>query len=152
MANMTDTGFVAPYINYMFSSATATMAAITGPLKLRLMTAMANGGTGSNVNGTNNTEATSGNCPGYSAGGLTLGSTAFSTFVAATPAAITNNNSVTWTATGSWTPILGAEIWNSNGTPSRQAQGLLTSTISGVSNGDTVQFAASSISLDAVAW
>lgn len=149
---MTDTGYIAPYVNYLFAGATNSMAAITGPLKLRLMTAMANGGLGSNTNGTNNTEATSGNCPGYSAGGLTLGSPAFSTMVAGTPNAVTNNNSVTWTATGSWTTIAGAEIWNSNGTPAREAQGLLTSSISGVSNGDTVQFAAASVSLDPTAW
>ena len=147
---MTDTGFTAAFVNYMFSGATATMTTITGPLNLRLMTAMGAGN--GNVHGSNGTEATSGNCPGYSAGGSTMGSTAFSTFVAASPATITNNNAVSWSASGSWTTVVGAEIWNSNGSPLRQAQGTLTSAISGVSSGDTVEFAASSVVLDPTAW
>ena len=81
-----------------------------------------------------------------------MGSTAFSTFVSTSPAAITNSNAVSWSATGSWSTVIGGEIWNTSGTPLRQAQGLLTSSLSGVSNGDTVQFAASSVVLDPTAW
>ena len=150
MPYMTDTGFTAAFINYLYSGATNTMTALTTPLHLRLMTALGAGN--GNVHSSNGTEATSGNCPGYSAGGATMGATAFSTFNSTSPAAITNNNSVTWTATGTWTTIVGVEIWNTNGSPSRQAQGATTSNITGVSNGDTVQFAAASVSLDPTSW
>jgi hypothetical protein len=149
MPYMTDTGYTASFINMLYSGGSAPTAP-TGPLKFRLMTATGAGN--GNVNGSNGTQATSVNCPGYTAGGVSMGATAFSTFTAGSPAAITNNNSVSWTATGSWATIVGGEIWNQNGTPSRQAQGTLTSAISGVSNGDTVQFAASSVVLDPTQW
>ena len=147
MAYMTDTGFTAAFVNYMYSGATNTMTAITTPLHVRLMTAMGSGN--GNVHSSNGTELSA---SGYSSGGATMGATAFSTFVSTSPAAITNNNSVSWSATGSWTTVVGIEIWNTSGTPLRQAQGTTTSPISGVTSGDTVEFVASSISLDPTAW
>jgi len=144
---MTDTGFTAAFVNYMYSGATNTMTAITTPLHARLMTALGSGN--GNVHSSNGTELSA---PGYTAGGATMGATAFSTFTSTSPAAITSNNSVSWSATGSWSTVVGLEIWNTSGSPLRQAQGATTSSISGVTNGDTVQFAASSISIDPTAW
>jgi hypothetical protein len=103
--------------------------------------------TGSNTSA--GTEATSGNCPGYTAGGLTLGATAFGTPSGGTQA---NSNSVTWSASGTWTTVNGIEIWDTAGTPLRWLQGSVTSPISGVVNGDSVQFSAGAISANASAW
>lgn len=115
---------------------------ITPPFKLRLMTSQ-----GSNT--ANGTEATSGNCPGYTAGGSSLGSSAFA---APSGGQSSNNNSVSWSATGSWATITAIEIWDTAGTPLRYLQGALTSSITGVANGDTIQFAAGSITCNASAW
>lgn len=115
---------------------------VTPPFHLRLMTT-----TGSNTS--NGTESTSGNCPGYTAGGSTLGTT----FCAAPSGGVsTNSNSVTWNATGTWTTINGVEVWDTAGTPLRWLQGPVTSPISGVVNGDSVSFAAASISANASTW
>jgi hypothetical protein len=117
--------------------------AITPPYHLRLMTTA-----GSNTS--NGTEATSGNCPGYTQYGASMGATAF-----ATPSAgqQSNSNSVTWNATGTWTTIPSIEIWDASTAPGlRWLQGALTSSITGVVNGDTVQFAAASVTLNASAW
>lgn len=153
MANMTDQSRVNSLLQAIFTaSATATFTpgtgggsaiVITPPYFLRLMTA-----TGTNTS--NGTEATSGNCPGYTANGSSLGSSAFGTPSAGSQ---TNNNSVSWSATGSWTTVTGIEIWDSNGTTKlRWLQGALTSNITGVANGDTVQFAAASITANASSW
>jgi hypothetical protein len=149
MSYMTDTFWTAAVMNMLFNGGSAPSAP-TAPLHLRLMTALGAGN--GNVSGSDGTEATSSNCPGYTAGGSSLGSTAFGSFSASSPAAVTNNNQVSWSATGSWATIVGIEIWNTNGSPSRQAQGAVTSAISGVGSGDTVEFPAASISLDATAW
>jgi hypothetical protein len=116
---------------------------ITPPYHLRLMTTQ-----GSNT--TNGTEATAGNCPGYTALGSTLGAT----FCAA-PAAGTQSNSnvVTWTATGSWSTIPSIEIWDTaSGTPLRWLQGALTASVTGVTTSDGVQFSAGAVTLNASAW
>jgi hypothetical protein len=115
---------------------------ITPPHRLRLMTA-----TGTNTS--NGTEATAGNCPGYTALGVSLGSSAF-----AAPSAgqQTNNNTASWTATGSWSTVTGIEIWDSAATPLRWLQGALTSNITGVANGDTVSFAVGSVTINASSW
>lgn len=149
---MTDQTRVNAIIQALFTSSTTftitpgtsggSAFSMTPPLHLRLMTA---GGT----NTSNGTEATSGNCPGYTAGGSSLGS---SGFAAASGGQQTNNNSVSWSATGSWTTVTTIEIWDTAGTPLRWLQGALTSSITGVANGDTVQFAVGSITINASAW
>lgn len=153
MANMTDQARVNALLQGIFTaSTTGTWApgtgggssiVITPPFFLRLMTA---GGT----NTSNGTEATAGNCPGYVALGSSLGSSAFGTPSAGSQ---TNNNAVSWSATGAWSTITTIEIWDSNaGTKLRWLQGALTSNITGVANGDTVQFAVGSITVNASAW
>lgn len=116
---------------------------VTVPFLVALMTAV-----GSNV--ANGTEATIINCPGYtplSGGGKSLGSPAFGT-----PAAgvILNTNSVSWTATGAWSAILGIEIWDSAATKLRWLQGAITSI--SVANANTLIFPISSLSGDASQW
>lgn len=152
MANMTDQNRVNAIIQALFTSSTTftitpgtsggSAFSMTPPLSLRLMTAQ-----GSNT--ANGTEATAGNCPGYVAGGSSLGSSAF-----AAPSAgqQSNNNAVSWSATGSWTTITSIEIWDNAGTKLRWLQGALTSNITGVANGDTVQFAVGSVTINASAW
>jgi hypothetical protein len=113
---------------------------ITPPFHLRLMTAQ-----GSNTS--SGTELTG--AAGYTALGSTLGTT----FCAAPSAGTqSNSNVVAWSATGTWTTVTAIEIWDTAGTPLRWLQGALTSNITGVINGDTVQFAAGAITLNASAW
>jgi hypothetical protein len=152
VANMSDQTWVNWILQAFFTSSTTvtftpgtsggSARIITPPFKLRLMTA-----TGTNT--TPGTEATAGNCPGYTAGGASLGSSAFGT---PSGGQSTNNNSVSWSASGSWATITGIEIYDSAGTPVRYLQGALTSSITGVANGDTVQFASASVSINASAW
>ena len=101
-------------------------------------------------NTSNGVEATAGNCPGYVATGATLGAT----FCAAPSAGQqTNSNAVTWSATAAWSTITSIEIWDSAATtPLRWLQGALTSNITGVANGDTIQFAVGSITVNASQW
>jgi hypothetical protein len=149
---MTDQNLVNALLQAMFTaSATATFTPGTGggsaivftpPYKLRLMTA-----TGTNTS--NGTEANGTNCPGYTALGSSLGSSAMG---APSGGQQVNNNAVSWSATGSWATITGIEVWDSAGTPLRRLQGALTSSITGVSNGDTVQFAAGSVTANASSW
>jgi len=138
MANMTDRTRAASLMDFVLHGSSAPT--ITAPYKLRLMTAA-----GSNTS--NGTEATSGNCPGYTAGGSTMGSPAFGTNSAGVSSSA---NAVSWTATGSWTAIVGVEIWDSAGTPLRWLQGTITSVT--LSNGNTLNFAAGSITADASQW
>jgi hypothetical protein len=148
MANMTDTGRTASILNYYFNG--GTLLTPNQPYMLKLMTAMGSGN--GNVTGSNGTEATSGNCPGYTAGGKTLGASApFGSFSTSSPVG-TSANGVTWSATGTWTTIVGIEIWDSAGTPLRWFQGLLTASITGVVNGDTVSFAAGAITVNGAGW
>lgn len=152
MAFMTDQNRVNALLQGIFTASTPTTwpmgtgggssIVLTPPYFLRLMTA-----TGTNTS--NGTEATSGNCPGYTANGSSLGSSALGT---PSGGSQTNNNSVSWSATGSWTTITGIEIWDSNSTKLRWLQGALTSSITGVANGDTVSFAAASITANASSW
>jgi hypothetical protein len=145
MTYMTDTGRSAALLNYALDGAAAPT--ITQPYFLRLMTAM--GGGNGNVNGTNGTELSA---SGYTALGSTLGASApFGAFSTATATA-SNANVVSWNATGTWSTVVGVEIWDSAATKLRWFQGTLTSSITGVVNGDTVQFAASSVSLNAGGW
>lgn len=115
---------------------------ITPPYHLRLMTAQ-----GSNTS--NGTELTSGGGPGYTAGGSSFGSSAFGTPSAGQS---TNNNAISWSATGTWSTVTSIEIWDTAATALRYLQGALTSNITGVANGDTVQFAVGAITINASAW
>ena len=152
MANMTDQTLTNALLQAMFTSSTTftvtpgtsggSAFTFTPPYKLRLMTAQ-----GSNTS--NGTESTSGNCPGYTAGGSSFGSSAFGT---PSGGQQSNNNAVSWSATGSWSTVVAIEVWDSAGTPLRRLQGALTSNITGVANGDTVQFAVGSITINASAW
>lgn len=150
MANMTDQGRTNTFLNFAFAS--GSIMTIVPPYNLRLMSAM---GTGNgNTSGANGTELTSGNSPGYTALGKSLGSSP--TFASFTAGASTgNSNAVTWTATGTWTAgVLGIEVWDSAGTPLRWLQGVLSTSIgaSVVVNADTVSFSASSIVPNASSW
>lgn len=152
MSNMSDQTWVNWILQAFFTSSTTVTFTpgtsggsawvITPPFHLRLMTTQ-----GSNTS--NGTEATSGNCPGYTAGGSTLGSSAFGS---PSGGQSTNNNSVSWSATGGWSTITSIEIWDTASTKLRYLQGALTSSITGVANGDTVQFAAAAITINSSQW
>ena len=155
MANMTDrnTGgnnLVNKLMQCIYSSSTTVTItpgtsggsafSITPPFFLRLMTA-----TGSNT--ANGTQAV-GN--GYTAGGNTMGSSALGT---PSGGVSTNNNAVTFTASGGnlgGAAIVGIEIWDSADTPLRYLQGSITSVT--VATGNTLNFAAASITADASQW
>ena len=155
MANMTDrnTGgnnLVNKLMQALYTSSTSftitpgtgggSAFTVTPPFKLRLMTA-----TGSNT--ANGTEA-SGN--GYTTGGTSMGSTAFG---APSGGVSTNSNAVSYTASGGnlgGGAIVGIEIWDTAGTPLRYLQGSITSVT--VATGNTLNFAAASISADASQW
>lgn len=155
MANMTDrnTGgnnLVNKLMQALYSSSTSftitpgtsggSAFTVTPPFFLRLMTAA-----GSNTS--NGTEA-SGN--GYTAGGSSLGSSAFGT---PSGGVSTNNNQVSWTASGGTLgggAIVGIEVWDSAATKLRYLQGTITSVT--VATGNTLTFAAASISADASQW
>lgn len=155
MAGMTDQTLVNKILTALFTSSTTftvtpgtgggSAFTVTPPFHLRLYTT-----TGTET--TSGTENTTGNSPGYTALGSSLGSSAFSTF---TSGASTNPNSVTWTATGTWTlGVAGIEIWDTAGTPVRYLWGALSTAIgaSVVISGDTVSFAISSISASGATW
>jgi hypothetical protein len=150
MASMTDQNRVNTLLQMLFTaSATTTITpgtgggsafAVTPPFHLRLMTAQ-----GSNTS--NGTEMTT------EFGYTLLGSTLGTTFCAAPSGGTqSNSNSVSWSATGTWPTITAIEIWDTAGTPLRWLQGALTSSITGVVNGDTVQFAAAAISVNSSSW
>lgn len=146
MPYMTDTARTAGFLNYAYNGA-GSAGSINQPYMLRLMTAAGSGN--GNVAGSNGTQLSA---SGYTAGGSTLGaSSPFGSFSTTAPSA-TNVNAVSWSATGTWSTVTGVEIWDSAGTPLRWNQGALTSSITGVVNGDTVQFAAGSVTLNASAW
>lgn len=137
MANMTDQARVASIMNAILNGGSAPTYP-TG-LKLKLLTAQGS-------NSSNGTEATSGNCPGYTAGGVTI------TFGAQSSGISSSSDTPTWTATGSWTTITSCEVWDIAGTPLRWLQGALSASITGVANGDTVQFASAAVTANASAW
>lgn len=154
MAGMTDRTLVSHLMDNMLHTSTAsTYTAGTGgttiswtvPLHLRLYTT-----TGSETS--SGSENTAGNSPGYTAGGQTMGSTAFG---ANSSGVSSSANQVQWTASGTWTAgVAGIEVWDTSGTPIRILWGALTSAIiaNAVTNTDTVTFAAASITADASAW
>jgi hypothetical protein len=138
MASMTDQNRVNSILNYFFNLS-GSLPAQPSAHHLRNMTAQ-----GSNTS--NGTEATSSNCPGYTAGGVAM------TWGAASSGQIASSNSPSWTATGSWSTITSCEDWDTAGTPLRWLQGALTANITGVSNGDTVQYATGAVTANASAW
>jgi hypothetical protein len=138
MANMTDQTRVNSLLNWMLEGGSAPT--ITQPYKLRLMTAQ-----GSNTS--NGTEATSGNCPGYTAGGASMGT---NSFAAASAGQSASAASQSWTATGAWTAITAVEIWDSAATALRWLQGAITSVT--LANGNTLQFATGAVTANASAW
>ena len=141
---MTDSNRVTAILNSIMNAAasTSTMVYPTS-WKLRLMTT-----NGSNT--ANGTEATTANCPGYTA----LGTVMAAWSAAANTAATVSGPSVavSWTASGAWTAIAGIEIWDTAGTPLRWFNGALSGGAVTVNNLNTLQFAINSISLNGTAW
>jgi hypothetical protein len=113
---------------------------------LRLMTANGSGTT----NGTELSGAT-----GYTPGDQASNAMAAWTAISGTTALIVGPAAaVSWTNSGgsAWTAIAGIEIWDRAATPLRWIWGALTGGVVTVNAGNTLQFAASSISVDATAW
>src|SRR5579863_5480165 len=101
MSNMTDRTRAASIMDAILHGSSAPT--FPTALHLRLMTAQ-----GSNTS--NGTESTSGNCPGYTAGGVAI------TFGANSAGVSSSSNTPSWTATGSWSTVTSAEIWDTAGT------------------------------------
>lgn len=148
MANMTDrTNIVAKVMQALYTSSTTftitpgtgggSAFIITPPFFLRLMTAQ----------GSNTSNGTQLSATGYTAGGATMGATAFG---APSAGVSSNSNPVSWTAGATWSAVLAIEVWDSAGTPLRYLQGAITSIT--LANGNTLTFAAASITADASAW
>lgn len=135
--SMTDRNRVASIMNAILNGGSAPTYPTA--LHIRLLTAV-----GSNTS--TGTEATSGNCPGYTAGGVVQ------TFGAQSTGVSTSTGTPSWTATGTWTTITSNEIWDTAGTPLRWFQGTLTANLTGVVNGDTVQYASAAVTADASTW
>lgn len=110
---------------------------ITPPFFLRLMSTA----------GSNTANGTELSATGYTAGGSSLGSSAFGTPSAGVA---TNNNAVSWTAGAAWSAVVAIECWDSAATKLRYLQGSITSVT--LANGNTLNFAAGSISADASQW
>jgi hypothetical protein len=117
---------------------------ITPPYLLALMTT-AGTDTG------NGTEATTVNCPGYT---TLAGGSAKSVTFSITTSALSSSNAQSYTASGSWSTIVGVEIWDSAATKLRYLQSGNSSftSITGVASGDTVSFASAAITYDGTAW
>ena len=137
---MTDrTNWVGPLMDFLHHGSSAPTGPVQ-PLSLRLMTAQ-----GSNTS--NGTQATTGNCPGYTAGGNSMGNPSYGANSAGVSASA---NAVSFTATGAWTAIVAIETWDASGTPKRVDQGAITSVTLG--NGNTLSFPAASLTADATQW
>jgi hypothetical protein len=135
---MTDRTWAASLMDFTLHNVAAPTAP-TSPLHLRLMTA----------NGTSTAAGTELSATGYTAGGSTMGTPSFG---ASSAGVSSSSNAVSWTAGASWTTVTGVEVWDTAGTPKRLLFGALTANITGVVNGDTVQFAAAAVTADASAW
>jgi hypothetical protein len=155
MAGMTDQTLVNTLLsNLLRTTATATWAPTGGtsltilpPLHLHLFTT-----TGTEAATGTEMSSVTGYTAGYPAGGLTMGTTAFTALSAGTTG---NTNAVTWTAGTTWTQAInGIEIWDDSATAVRILWGALTAAIgaSVVVSGDTVTFAAGAITLNAATW
>lgn len=136
--------------NLLHASTTATWTpgtggttlTITPPCYLRLMST-----TGTET--ATGTQCVSGTSPGYTAGGVSMGTNAFAAF---SSGSATSSNQEQWTATGTWSlGVAGCEVYDNSGTPVRILWGALTTAIAAnaVVNGDTVTFAAGAITANA---
>lgn len=118
---------------------------VTPPFNLALMTVV-----GSDT--ANGTEATTGNCPGYTPLSASPKTISFSV----SASVVTSSSAQSYTATGSWTTIAGIEIWDNAATKLRYLQsaysGSTFSSITGIASGDTVQFPSTAISYDGTGW
>jgi hypothetical protein len=110
---------------------------ITPPFFLRLMSAQ----------GSNTANGTELSATGYTAGGSTMGSPAYGN---PSGGVITSSNAVSWTAGAAWPAVVAVEIWDSAATKLRYQQGAITSVT--LANGNTLNFAAGSISADSSQW
>lgn len=147
---MTDQTFVDKLLTNLFGTTSGnttitpgtggTAQTVTPPFMLRLTTGSVptNTADGTQLTGT-----------GYTAGGASLGSP-----FASAPAAgkFSNANPVSWTVQSNWTTVTGIEIWDSATAAVRYLFGALATPISGVGSGDTIQFSAGSITVDASLW
>jgi hypothetical protein len=151
---MMDQTFVNALLTNLYKTSTNTVVTggtggttqtITVPFRLHLMTAV---GTETSAG----TELTTGS--GYTSGFNATGGSSLGTVFAGTVsgAQFSNANVVSWTATGSWTTVTSIEIYDGASSAVRHLWGTLTASISGVVNGDTVQFAAASITANASNW
>jgi hypothetical protein len=107
---------------------------VTPPFSLRLMQAQ----------GSNTSNGTELSATGYTAGGSTMGSPAFS--AGSGTGVITSVNAVSWTAGAAWSPVVAGEVWDSAATKLRYLQGAITSVT--LANGNTLNFAAAAITAD----
>jgi hypothetical protein len=114
------------------SVATTTLTAVVSPMHLRLMTI--NGS--STVNGT---ELATG-------GGYTSGTGAPTLTFAGSAGGATSNNSAVNVTNMPATTLVGAELWDSAGTPGLKWWGSLTSTLV-INSGDTFSVATAAMSL-----
>jgi hypothetical protein len=147
MANMTDRNRVAALLQAILTSSTSftvtpgtgggSAFTVTPPFKLRLMTAQ----------GSNTSNGTELSATGYTTLGSSMGSSAFG---APTAGVSSNSNVISWTAGASWTAVVAVEVWDSAATPLRWLQGSITSIT--LANGNTLSFAAGSITADGSAW
>jgi hypothetical protein len=137
---MTDLNRVTSMLNSIITG--ATWPVVPAGWHLRLMSS---NGSGSS----NGTELTTAN--GYTALGSAY--TAPST-ISGTTAAISppGTGGVSWTASGAGFTVAGIEIWDTAGTPLRWIYGALTGGSVTVNAGNTLQFAAGSITLTATGW
>lgn len=135
---MTDRTWAASLMDFTLHNIAAPTAP-TSPLHLRLMTA----------NGSSTSAGTELSGTGYTAGGATMGTPSFG---ANSSGVSSSANAVSWTASATWTTVVGVEVWDTSGTPKRLLWGALTANITGVVSGDTVQFAAAAVTADASAW
>lgn len=130
------TNVVAPSMDFWLHGSAAP-AAPTQPLHLRLMTAQ----------GSNTSNGTELSATGYTAGGATMGNPSFG---ANSAGVSSNGNSVSWTAGAAWSAVVAVEVWDTTATPKRLLQGSITSVT--LANGNTLTFAAASVTADGSQW
>jgi hypothetical protein len=117
---------------------------VTPPFLIALMTANAANGA------SNGTELSGTGYTNLAGGGKSMGSPAFGTPSAGvTLGPVT---AVTWTAGAAWTAVTGIEIWDSASTKLRYLYGALSGGAVTVNNGNSLQFAANSISVSGANW
>jgi hypothetical protein len=135
-------------VTWSASGAGGTNLTILPPLHLHLFSV-----TGTETGtGTEYPVTSVGYTSGYPAGGMTMGSPAFTALSVGTTA---NTIAETWTATGTWTSAVnGIEVWDDSSTAVRILWGPLTTAIgaSVVVSGDTVSFIAGAITVNGSAW